>query len=183
MKKVVKNYSEEFKKEAVKKLLLPGGIIGSDKNKISKIAENMGVPTSTLFGWRKKYAMVTGMKTSKTGFNPGVPSSKTWTPEEKLAAIIETASLNQNQLGEYLRKNGLHSTALSQWKSECTSGLNPNSGPGAPRKDPEIFELRKKERALEKELVRKDKALAEMSARIILLKKSHLLWGETGEDD
>jgi len=43
--------------------------------------------------------------------------------------------------------------------------------------------LKHKEKRLEKELHRKDRALAEMSARIILLKKSRLIWGDAEEDE
>ncbi len=52
-----------------------------------------------------------------------------------------------------------------------------------PKKDLEIVELKNKEKRLEKELHLKDRALAEMSARIILLKKNRLIWGDAEEDE
>lgn len=107
--------------------------------------------------------------------------SKEWTPEAKLKAIAESLTMTENQLGEYLRANGLHSTDLEEWKQDFYSS---QKGPGRPRIDPELAELRSKEKELTKDLKRKDKALAEMSARIILLKKSrHLLWGEPEDDE
>jgi hypothetical protein len=54
---------------------------------------------------------------------------------------------------------------------------------GRPKIDPELVELRAREKELSKDLKRKDRALAEMSARVILLKKSRLLFGETEEDE
>jgi transposase-like protein len=105
--------------------------------------------------------------------------SKEWTPEAKLKAIAETLTLTENELGEYLRANGLHSSDLEQWKQEFYSS---QKGPGRPKLDPELAELRAKEKELAKDLKRKDRALAEMSARIVLLKKSRLIWGD-GEDD
>jgi transposase-like protein len=105
--------------------------------------------------------------------------SKEWTPEAKLEAIIKSTTMSENELGEYLRANGLHSSELEQWKQEFYSS---QKGPGRPRIDPELANLKAKEKELTKDLKRKDRALAEMSARIVLLKKSRLIWGD-GEDD
>ena len=106
--------------------------------------------------------------------------SKEWTPEVKLEAIIKTGTMNENELGEYLRANGLHSTEIDQWKQEFCSSQR---SAGRPKIDPELVELRAREKELSKDLKRKDRALAEMSARVILLKKSRLLFGETEEDE
>jgi len=111
---------------------------------------------------------------------PGMKKSKEWTPESKLEAIIKTATMNENQLGEYLRTNGLHSSQIEQWKQDIYSS---QKSAGRPKVDPELVELRSKEKELSKDLKRKDRALAEMSARIVLLKKSRLIWGESEEDE
>lgn len=111
---------------------------------------------------------------------PSMKKSKEWTPESKLEAIIKTATMNENQLGEYLRTNGLHSSQIEQWKQDIYSS---QKSAGRPKVDPELVELRSKEKELSKDLKRKDRALAEMSARIVLLKKSRLIWGESEEDE
>lgn len=103
-----------------------------------------------------------------------------WTPEQKLQAIIETSNLDEHQLGEYLRKHGLHSSTIEEWKQIIFNGLKPV---GRPKKDPEVVELRNKEKKLKKELNRKNKALAEISARVVLLKKSQEIFGEEEEDE
>ena len=54
---------------------------------------------------------------------------------------------------------------------------------GRPKLDPELVELRAKEKELSRDLKRKDKALAEMAARIVLLKKSNLFFGGTEDDE
>jgi len=158
-------YSEEFKKQAVQKLLAPGAL------NLSTTAKNIGVNPSTLFGWRKKYSNVNSMKKSK--------SSCDWTKEQKLNALIIAGSKTEGELGEYLRANGLNSSDLISFKEECLEGFKTA---GRPATDPELVKLRKENSDLEKNLKRKDKALAEMSARVILLKKSHEIWG-TPEDD
>jgi hypothetical protein len=88
--------------------------------------------------------------------------------------------MNEKQLGEFLRSNGLHSSDLEQWKQDFYST---QQSLGRPRLDPELVELRAKEKELSRDLKRKDKALAEMAARIILIKKSQLLFGVNEEDE
>jgi len=165
----IRSYSEDFKQMAVKKLL------STNSKGLSEIAKNIGIPTSTLFGWKKKYAKPQFMKK-----NDDKNKAIDWTPEQKLQAIIETSNMGENELGQYLRKYGLHSSTLEEWKWCILSGLKPV---GRPKKDPEVLELRKKEKTLQKELNRKDKALAEMSARIVLLKKSQEIFGEIEDEE
>ena len=106
--------------------------------------------------------------------------SKVWSPEEKLEAIIKTFSMSENERGEFLRTSGLHSTDIEQWKQDIYSAQRPV---GRPKLDPELVELRAKEKELSSDLKRKNKALAEMAARIILIKKSQLLFGVNEEDE
>jgi transposase-like protein len=158
------NYSQEFKNAALQKLLSP-----SSKG-LRETAEELGIAPSTLYSWQYRRAKIGDMKNKKE------KTLRDWTPEEKLDAIIKTASMTEHERGEFLRSHGLYSANLEQWKKDCTNGLQ--SDLGRPKKDPEVFKLRKKEQELENELKRKDKALAEVTARVILLKKSHLLFGE-----
>lgn len=136
---------------------------------IIEMSEKIGVHHATIRRWKEFYAKC-----------PPMNSSKKWTPEKKLKAIAETLSLSKTELGEYLRKNGLHSEELNLWKEDCLSGFK---SPGRPKKDTDLKASLRREKALEKDLNRKDKALAEMSARIVLLKKSRLLWGEDEGDE
>jgi transposase-like protein len=157
-------YSDDFKKNAVETLLRPnsGGLRATSRK--------FNIPDSTLFGWKKKYAINDSMKKTKND----------WSPEQKLEALIKTASMNQEELGKYLRSNGLHSSDLENFKKSYIEGV---SAKGRPTLDPEIVALRKKNKALDKNLKRNQKALAEQSARIILLKKSHEIWGTPEEDE
>lgn len=158
-------YSEEFKGQAIQKLLSPGSL------GLSETAKKLGLAPSTLFGWKKKYSIGSGMKKTK--------SISSWPKEKKLDTLLKTATMSEHELGEFLRASGLHSSDLARLKDECLEGLK---APGRPTLDPELVKLRKENDELSKNVKRKDKALAEMSARIILLKKSHEIWG-TPEDD
>ncbi len=139
-------YSPEFKQSVVQKITLPGG------PSIPEMSEKTGIHHTSIRNWIKSYATSGSMK-----------KTKEWTPESRLEAIIKTATMSENELGEYLRSNGLHSSELEQWKQEFYSS---QKGPGRPKVDPELVELRGKEKELTKDLKRKDRALAEMAARI-----------------
>lgn len=160
-------YSDSFKRNAVSKLLMPGspGII--------RTAAKMGIPISTLFSWKKKYGNITDMKREKQNPNK-------WTPEQKLETLNKTATLSEYELGEYLRSNGLHSSDLERFKNEFLIACKSK---GRPSIDPEVSKLKKENSELERALKRSQTALAEQSARIILLKKSHEIWGELEGDE
>jgi len=99
-----------------------------------------------------------------------------WTAEEKLAVVIEAASLADEELGAFLREKGLHQANLKQWRQTILSGL----GESKARSSKPSAETRRI-RELERELARKEKALAEAAALLILKKKAQALWGD--EDD
>jgi transposase len=157
------SYSQEFKQSIVQKATSPGG------QSIMELSRKTGVHNTSIRYWIRTYANTSTMK-----------KSKVWTPEAKFEALMKTAGMSENELGEFLRSNGLHSTELAEWKQEF---LSSQKSAGRPRIDPELAALKVKEKELEKDLKRKDRALAEMSARVILLKKSRLLWGESEEDE
>lgn len=92
--------------------------------------------------------------------------------------MTDTHSLGEEDLGVYLRTHGLHSHQLKEWKSEILKGLS------APKKVVKTKDSRdKKIRDLEKDIKRKDRALAEASALLILQKKVNLIWGNSDEDE
>lgn len=134
-----------------------------------QMSENLGVHHTSIRTWIKLHANPSNMK-----------KSKEWTPEAKLEAIAKTFSMGENELGEFLRANGLHSNKIQEWKQDFYSA---QKSAGRPKIDPELSELKAKEKELSKDLRRKDRALAEMSARVILLKKSRLIFGETEADE
>lgn len=156
-------YSEDFKQSIVQKILMPGGPT------IMQTSEKIGVHHISIRNWIKSYANRSDMK-----------KTKDWTPEKKLQAIAHTLTMSEKELGEFLRSNGLHSSDLEQWKQDFYSS---QQTVGRPRNDRELNQLRTKEKELSKDLRRKERALAEMSARVILLKKSHAIFGEPEDDE
>ena len=99
----------------------------------------------------------------------------TWTAEAKLKAIVETAGLAEPELGLYLRREGLYSHQITAWRAEILAHFATRPIPKKDARDETI-------RQLERELLRKDKALAEASALRILQKKVDVIWGNGRED-
>jgi len=115
-------------------------------------------------------ASVTNMAKQKT--------AKSWSAEAKLKAIVETSALSEEYLGFYLRREGLHSHQLKEWRDEVLKGLSPVLRKTSPKDERDG-----KIRDLERELHQKDKALANASALLILQKKIDLIWGSKNEDE
>ncbi|MFQ5544264.1 MAG: transposase [Nitrospiria bacterium] len=159
-------HSVEFKKLAVQKYLSRGN------RTVNDILEEIGVASPTLYQWRDQFASVLGMK------KPTKPQSRS--VDEKLKALTEYDALPPEKRGEYLRKKGLHEEHLIEWRSQVEEALLPKKK--SLRERQELAAEKNKVKQLEREIRRKDKALAEVSALLVLKKKADLIWG-SGEDE
>ena len=97
-----------------------------------------------------------------------------WTAAEKLEAVLQASALSEEELGGFLRREGLYRAHLERWRQEMLRGLGPK------KRSTKTAEGRRI-RELEKELRRKDAALAETAALLVLKKKAQAIWGD--EDD
>lgn len=140
-----------------------------------EVAREEGVSDVTLYNWRKQL-----LEGGKPVPGPNKTNNK-WTPEAKLAVIIETAILSEAELGQYCRAKGLYPEQIEQWKSDCLSGGL--SSPQAAQEKANSKAYKQRIRSLENELNRKEKALAEAAALLILRKKLEVLRGQSSEDD
>jgi transposase-like protein len=159
-----KPYPEEFKKAMVSKMVGPVG------RSATALAKEVDIPQATLSKWLREYAQDNG-KDNKAR------RPRDWSAEEKLRALTETAGLKDAELGEYLRRQGLHSVHLEQWRREIIEAVD---GKGSRRQKAED---KRRVKELERELRRKEKALAETTALIVLKKKAQLIWGDPEEDE
>lgn len=101
-----------------------------------------------------------------------------WTAEEKLQALIEAAAVPEEQLGQFLRRQGLHQAQLQDWRQQVLSGLRQRPARSSKKSTTEARRLRE----LERELARKEKALAEAATLLILKKKVGAIWGDEADD-
>lgn len=163
------NYSPEFKEALLRRMLPP------NNESISKIAREEGISEQTLRNWRDK-ARKEGMAT------PGIDAvPDEWSTQDKFLVVVETASMNENELAEYARQKGLFVEQIKAWRDAC---MNANGGVAkeAARLNKELKESERQRKKLEKEILRKDKALAETAALLVLSKKADAIWGDPEDE-
>ena len=167
-------YSKAFRTLMIQKMTDPDG-----PSPVS-LADDIGVSRSSLYRWVSEAdtldIVVNSEPPSFTESMQRLSNMKRpqdWNAEEKLAAVLETASLSEEEFGAFLRSRGLHEAQLQQWRDQMLVGLEPK-----PVKRGETKRIRE----LEKELNRKDKALAETAALLVLKKKAQDIWEDEGGD-
>lgn len=164
------NYSNELKESILRRLLPP------NSESISKVAREEGISEQTLRNWRDK-----ARKEGRPA--PGKESTtEEWSTQDKFLVVVETAGFNESELAEYARQKGLYVEQIKSWRDAC---MNANGGVAkeAARLNRELKESEKERRKLEKEVQRKDKALAEAAALLVLSKKANAIWGSQRTDD
>jgi len=106
--------------------------------------------------------------------------AESWTPEEKFAVVLESATLSEVELNAYCREKGLYPGQIKSWREACIRG-NQSQDKNL-RREASYQQHKRKISTLERELKRKEKALAELAALLVLRKKYDALW-EGPEDD
>ncbi len=170
------NYPEIFKEKMVLRMSGPSRISAN------ALSEEIGVPQSSLSKWLREASGVDTVAKSVNGKSirrKVARRPQDWTAEEKLEAVLEAVSLSEQELGGYLRRKGLHEAQLEQWRSRVREGAMEALQSKSSRKKASVEA--KRVRALERELRRKEKALAETAALLVLKKKVAAIWGD--EDD
>ncbi len=155
---------EQLSTEAKEAIVLQA--LNRDGNSIESVARSNNIGISTLQKWLRRYRE--GQSLDRVGQQKGVSRA------ERFEHILATHNLDEVPLGEYCRKQGLYSHQLTAWREELmlTNQTNKNS-----KLFSELKQLKEDNKRLERELSRKDKALAEASALLILKKKADLIWG------
>ena len=98
-----------------------------------------------------------------------LPGPEGWSSRDKLAAVLETAALSEADLGEYCRKRGLYPAQITAWRTTCEQA-NDGDRASTVRLGQASKEEKKRIKDLERELARKDRALAETAALLVLRK-------------
>ena len=165
-------YSAERKQAILNKLLSP------NLSSIAQLAREENIAEQTLYNWRNR-AKQQG-KTVATNHR-----TQELSPETKLTIIIDTAKLNETELAEYCRNKGLYPEQIAQWKAQSLTGFNASEQQTAQsRKQHQADQTQLKQlKQLKQAVKRKDKALAEAAAILILRKKLATLWGEDEDED
>jgi len=165
-------YTKKFKIEAVKRVLLRD----SETTAIA-VARSLGVKNSTLHGWVKSMKNKDlKEETNNTPSRGGCFEKKpyNWTIKERFEIIVESSKIPKEDLSEYCRKKGLFPHHLEKWKSEFIDSFGENRSKVIHDKK----KLKNEIKTLSIELRRKEKALAEAAALLMLKKKANDLWPE-----
>ena len=168
-------YSESFRKRMVEKL------VGPHAKSATALSTEEGVSQATLSRWKRNAGTVGQTMASPDDGKPAAAPTKRpqdWTAEEKWALMSEAATVPEAELGALLRRKGVHEAQLAEWREAAMAGLQPPS-----RRERKAANREKlKIRALERELKRKEKALAEAAALLVLKKKAQAIWGDEDDD-
>jgi transposase-like protein len=141
---------------------------------IRQLSQDEGISEATLHKWRTE-ARSKGQLLPDAAAGP-----EGWSSRDKFAAVLETAALNGADLAEYCRKRGLYLEQIAAWRSACEQA-NDWERASTARLGRATKDEKKRVKDLERELARKDRALAETAALLVLRKKAQAIWGD-GED-
>ena len=141
---------------------------------IRQLSQEEGISEATLHKWRAE-ARGKGQLLPTADAGP-----EGWSSRDKFAAVLETAALNEADVAEYCRKRGLYPAQIAAWREACEQANDWDRASTA-RLGQATKEEKKRVKDLERELARKDRALAEAAALLILRKKASAIWG--GEED
>lgn len=131
---------------------------------MAEVAREVGVRVRTLERWRADAVS-----------RP--ERERVWTAAARLEAVIATAALNEAQRNAWCRAQGLYPTELEKWRGSATAAL---AAPEEARASPQqTRQDRRRIKELERELLRKDKALAETAALLVLTKKVSAIFHES----
>jgi len=153
-------YGQQFKDNVVARLLPP------QSSPVETVSAGIGISVGTLERWRAD-ALV-----KASGGGHGGP--RRWTPAARLDAVIATAAMDEASRAAWCRAQGLYPTDLDTWKQDAITGLG--EPPGV--ETAEMKRDRRRIKELERNLNRKDRALAETAALLVLSKKLSAIFHE-----
>jgi len=166
---ILTTYSPE-RKEATQRRMMP-----PENKSVMELARETGITNQTLYNWRRQLK-IRGVAVPGNGKN-----SEQWSSEDKFAVVLETATMSIAEQAEYCRRKGLFIEQIKAWRQICL-GANANAAEMAKSQREQNKGDQKRIRTLEKELHRKEKALAEVAALLVLRKKVQAIWGGESED-
>lgn len=162
-----KGYTLEERKNIVTRMLPPEGI------SVKSLADETGISRATLYRWRSQFNSNNSTTSKKT---------QNWSSEDKFHIVIETYALNEADLAAYCRQKGLYVEQIHNWREQCLHANKASDPKDISKIQGELAEERNRSKQLAKELARKEKALAETAALLVLKKKAQAVWGEDAED-
>jgi transposase-like protein len=154
-------YQSGFKEQALRKVFAR-----SSDQTIEAIAIDLNMNAGTLRGWMKNASR------DEKHPPPKLAHATDWTPAQRLLALHESHDLKDESLNVWCRERGLFAHDLTKWRSDFCAPAAATSR----EESLELRQLRQTNQQLQRDLNRKDKALAEAAALLVLQKKYRALW-------
>ena len=142
-----------------------------------RIAKELDVSPSVVSKWRNEL-----VESGLLSTEPPLENTTDYSAEQRFFIVIETATMSERELAEYCRSKGLFVDDVKAWRVLSIKAQSASSTSVSHKENKQLREERRKVKALEKELARKEKALAETAALLVLREKFNALW-ETSEED
>ncbi len=158
----MKHYPQELKDHLTARLLAP------HHASVAALAHETQIPKDTLYGWR---AAALG----RVNPAPAPAPAPALSSDDKFGVVLETARLNEHERGEYCRAQGLFVEQVQAWRERCTAA---NATGPTRAEQAQVRDQAREIRQLRSALQRKDQALAEAAALLLLQKKVQARWGE-----
>ena len=155
-------YSEERKNAVLGKLMPP------NNQPVPVVAQAEGISEATLYNWISR-ARESGVPVPGSRSN----NAEDWNAEAKFAVVVETQSMNETEKSTYCREKGLYPEQIERWRQACIEGTSAKAG-----NNESLRHARNEIKRLKRKVNRKDKALAESAALLVLSKKFQALWEE-----
>ena len=134
---------------------------------VQEVSREVGISEDTLDRWR-----------SQALSQPA--AERVWTAASRLDAVITTAAMDESARSAWCREHGVYPQQLQAWRASATQALaQPQERPSSPK---QTAADRRRIKELERELRRKDRALSETAALLVLSKKLEAIFHK-GEDE
>jgi len=161
-------HSTEFRDQARSKAADRGN------RTLEAVALELNVSLGTLKGWLKR-PRVAGAGNAGALELPSDLSAAQWSAAQRLQALCSTHGMTGPALAAWCREKGLFEHQLQQWQqSFCAMGAA-SSEANVRHSQTQLRELQAKNATLQRDLSRKDRALAETAALLVLQKKFQAL--------
>ena len=165
-------HSIEFQEQALSKARQRG------TRSVQDVANDLNMPVGTLRKWLSKSNQKYEVADPAAQLPDDLPA-QSWSPAQRLLALNQTYGMPETQLHAWFREEGLFDHQLKAWGEAFCSATAPESREARAA----LRELQVKHDGLQREPRRKEKALAEAAALLVLAEKSSRPCGRTRRND
>jgi hypothetical protein len=160
-------HSIEFQEQALVKVRERG------TRRVQDVANDLNMNVGTLRKWTSKSNRKAAASSPVARLPDDLPA-QSWGPAQRFQALLETHAMPAMQLHAWCREKGLFEHQLKAWRAAfCSTPASDTRETKAA-----LRELQTKHEGLQRELRRKEKALAEAAALLVLQKKFQALLGD-----